>query len=324
VEESQRGLFASVSRTGVLAWADARGGDLEFVMFDRDGRRLNRLGIDAGQLYSPVFSPDGTKILFFRAGGGTADVWLHDLAAGTTRQVTTDPGYDEFPEWSPDGKTMAHIGSHEGKAAIFLTPLDGVTPPRVVREGAFGLLPGPWTPDGRFVLFSAPGEKPGLDLWALPVSAPDAAMQLSTDSGNEGAVALSPDGRWVIISNFAGGNPEPYVTRLIRDGDQLHLGSQRVQLGAISQGSNGAAAVFWRRDGREILTSSVDGQIVSIPVTISGDVLTVGKPVPLFRPPASSSGWAANADGTRFVVVDAPLATRQSLHVLTNWESRLK
>jgi hypothetical protein len=54
VEESQRGVFASVSSTGVLVWADARAANAEFVLFDRNGKRLERLAVDEGALSSPA------------------------------------------------------------------------------------------------------------------------------------------------------------------------------------------------------------------------------------------------------------------------------
>ena len=316
VQESQRALFASVSRTGVLAWADARAAEVELVLFDRNGRRLSGLPVSGGNLYQPTFSPDGSKLLFMRALGGTADVWMHDLAAGTTRQVTTHPDYDESASWSPDGKQMAHVGRDRGRPAIVITALDGVAPPTVTgRESDAGLV---WTPDGRFLLFGMLGSGTGVDPWAMPLGKPDDAVPLNTDPESEAPFDISPDGRWVAMTSLGSGAPRFYLTRFVVENGKPRFGSQRLPV-------DGVSALYWRREGREIVALSVQRRLVSIPVTENGDALTLGKPVELFAMPGSWAGsWAASPDAMRFVLADAPRAARQSLRVLTNWESRLE
>lgn len=58
--------------------------------------------------------------------------------------------------------------------------------------------------------------------------------------------------------------------------------------------------------------------------TRAGDVLTLGKPTPLFRLPADAGGlasaWSANADHSKFVVADAPNAEGQTFRVMTDWK----
>src|SRR5262249_39648207 len=70
VEESQRGLMASASRTGTLVWAPARAEFMQFAWIDRSGRRLETLAIEPGHLYNPEISPDGRTLLFYRAEKG--------------------------------------------------------------------------------------------------------------------------------------------------------------------------------------------------------------------------------------------------------------
>jgi Tol biopolymer transport system component len=319
VEESQRGLLASVSRTGVLAWADARAANAEFVIVNRDGRQLDRLAVDAGQVFQPQWSPDGTNVLFMRASNGTADVWLHDLSTHVTRQVTSDPDYDENAVWSPDGTRMTHLGTIDGKRTLILTALDGAAPPRALyRGGAYS--GGAWTPDGRHLLFAVLGAQTGVDIWGLPLANPDAALALNTDLSDDFPLGVSPDGQWVAIASSKGGTPEAFLTRLIRDGDTLRLGSQRIVIG------KGTSSLYWRKDGREMLTASLDGHVIATPISVVGEALSTGQPVPLFKLPtaATNDTWTPNADATQFIVSDAPRAGRQSLHILTNWETRLR
>ncbi|MFB6725871.1 DPP IV N-terminal domain-containing protein [Kribbella sp. NPDC056345] len=56
----------------------------------------------------PDFAPDGKSLLYASDRDGTADLWLHDLKAGTNRKLSTLPGAQTAPRFSPDGKQVAY------------------------------------------------------------------------------------------------------------------------------------------------------------------------------------------------------------------------
>jgi hypothetical protein len=210
---------------------------------------------------------------------------------------------------------MAHVGRDQGKPVIVVTPLDGITPPTLIRRDTQSSVV--WTPDGRFGLFSMIGTGTGLNPWAVLLEKPDEAVELNTDPESEVPLSRSPSGRWLAMASLSSGVPRFYLTRFVADNGRPRLGSQRMPL-------EGLQAPVWGRDGHEILGLTTDRRIVSISVSDHGDSLTLGKPVELFALPAGSNGdWAASPDGTRFILADAPRAARQSMRVLTNWEERL-
>jgi dipeptidyl aminopeptidase/acylaminoacyl peptidase len=59
-----------------------------------------------------AWSPDGTKIAFSATinpdliNGGTADIYVLDLAGDKVRKVVEQPGPDTSPRWSPDGRSL--------------------------------------------------------------------------------------------------------------------------------------------------------------------------------------------------------------------------
>ena len=71
-------------------------------------------------MISPVWSPDGTRIVYSATGtDGNVDLYVADLEFGDpsgtppvttahSRRLTTDPAVDEFPAWTPDGATILY------------------------------------------------------------------------------------------------------------------------------------------------------------------------------------------------------------------------
>jgi Tol biopolymer transport system component len=56
-----------------------------------------------------AWSPDGRSIAFNSDRDGEMHIWLHSVADGTTRPLTSGPGGDFQPNWSPDGRTIVFL-----------------------------------------------------------------------------------------------------------------------------------------------------------------------------------------------------------------------
>jgi Tol biopolymer transport system component len=86
-------------------------GDNALAILDVRSRKIERQ-IDvpeAGQLWNPAWSPDGRSVAVTGSVGGFTDLFLVDLASGTSRRLTHDSYADLQPEWSPDGKSLAFV-----------------------------------------------------------------------------------------------------------------------------------------------------------------------------------------------------------------------
>ena len=76
----------------------------------------------------PSWSPDGTRIAYTSDEGGNMDIWVLQIAAGQSINLTKDHvGYDGKPAWSPDGEWIAFISERDG-GGIFLMPALGGYP----------------------------------------------------------------------------------------------------------------------------------------------------------------------------------------------------
>ena len=320
VIESQRGLVASASRTGAVAWASARAALGRFAWFDRDGRRRDAVPVEEGDVRQPSLSPDGNRLLYTRVAGGTADIFLYDFAARTSRRMTPSADYEEQPLWSPDGTEMAYTGSDAGASTLMRVRLDGSVPPTELARERHQFAAVAWSPDRRHLLLtrSVPGS--GEDMMLVAADDPKMITPLLTGPANEPWASFSPDGRWIAFNSDRSGRYEIYVVRFRGDQSPPALGGQPRQItsdgGLLLEGG-------WRRDGREIVFQSVDARVMAVPVDTRGETINAGEPVALFRLPANQSMVAVTRDADRFVVSEYPFAAGQTIHVLTNWRARL-
>jgi Tol biopolymer transport system component len=60
---------------------------------------------------NPAWSPDGTRIAFAATQGGNEDIVLLSLDTSTRQRVTTHPSRDFSPQWAPDGTRIAFASS---------------------------------------------------------------------------------------------------------------------------------------------------------------------------------------------------------------------
>lgn len=64
-----------------------------------------------------------------------------------------------YPIWSPDGKQIAFASDRYGNFDVFVMPADGGTAQRLTTHST-GEIPSTFTPDGKYILFSASIQDP--------------------------------------------------------------------------------------------------------------------------------------------------------------------
>lgn len=103
----------------------------------------------------PALSPDGKQVAFVWAGedGDNYDIYVKQLDTETPLRLTDNPADESYPAWSPDGNTIAFVRYGE-RAGIYIKPVLGGSERRLsFIENSVGGLD--WSPDGRWIAFSA-------------------------------------------------------------------------------------------------------------------------------------------------------------------------
>jgi Tol biopolymer transport system component len=152
---------------------------------DSTERQLTR---GPGGDYQANWSPDGSRIVFFSARSGNADIWAVDVNDGRLTRLTDDPGTDTNPFYSPDGKSVAFVSDRDGRAEIWIMDSDGANPRRLTSIGVGGHFLR-WAPDGRSIVFRA---EAGTQILIYRVSVADGSLTLLPPIASGAHMSLSP------------------------------------------------------------------------------------------------------------------------------------
>jgi Tol biopolymer transport system component len=308
----------SVSAAGMIAFASSNARDQsQLVWYDRVGRRIADAGAPA-QYQEFTFSPDGTQLAMSLLDDtkGTQDIWVRQLARGTTSRLTFEAQDEINPVWSPDGARIAYSAGGTTLFHTFIRQAGGtgdVDSLMALPEGHSG--PVSWAPDGRSLLVRRLDTNDSWDIWRVPLDRTQKPQRIIGTPFIESWAQFSPDGRWIAYQSTQSGRPEIYVQPA--DG-----GSGKWQVSI-----NGGTRPQWRADGRELFFLAPDQTIMVAPIT-AGPTFDAGTPTGLFRVAITTGRydgrrWGPSPDGQRFLI-DQPLrAQGNSFTVVTAWTSEL-
>ena len=198
------GRHYAISRSGVLVYVPAADA-YELVVAGTDGRERT-LGQPLRSLENPRFSPDGRQVVVAarRSDDEAADLWLHDLQAGSAVRLTSQGG--RAPVWSDDGAiSYSHLGDQQG---IYITRRAGTRDStQLLALQSFHWLVG-WTPDRSTLVY---GLMSGGNSSAIMAYSHDRSRPV-VEPGNVWGGRLSRDGKWLAYYVLSSGTFEVYVT----------------------------------------------------------------------------------------------------------------
>lgn len=73
----------------------------------------------------PAWSPDGTRLAYSDAVNGSIEIFLHDLATESVRQLTTVGGVNSASAWSPDGRRLAFQNYANNRCRLYVMDAEG-------------------------------------------------------------------------------------------------------------------------------------------------------------------------------------------------------
>lgn len=300
----------SVSQDGVLVY-QPRGNGSRLTWLDRNGHETGAVMPAAAYQY-PRISPDGRKLVVGKVDprSGTQDLYLTDLANGTSVPLTTDPRHEFGPVWSPDGKSVA-FAAEAANSPPFLHKVDldgGIIEPMLAPSGGVQTATD-WLRDGS-LLYQDVNPETNTDLMLLPPGGERKPRKLLATRFNEMHGTVSPDGGWLAYVTDDSGQLEVYVRSFPQLGS-----ARRVSI-------DGGLWPRWARDGHELYFME-HGRLMVVTVRTSRD-LEIGRPTVLFQPNAGLVDFDV-ADNGRFLVNIGKVGFNATkLNIVMNWQAALK
>jgi eukaryotic-like serine/threonine-protein kinase len=162
---------------------DLRHGNL--WMLDLARGSASRLTIGASSDYSPVWSPDGRRILYGSARTGLADIYeISSGASGGERLVFGDSKIDKYPLGiSPDGRfALLSILSPTTDDDIWILPLTGEGKASPLVASPFSDLDAQIAPDGKWFAYTS-NETGRFEVYLQSFADKTSRLRVSTSGG---------------------------------------------------------------------------------------------------------------------------------------------
>jgi len=300
------------SQQGTMAYVPAAAGPRQtaLVWVDRSGHE-EPTGAPNRPYSQPRLAPDGRRLVA-TVTSEHDDIWLYDLARGTSDRLTVEGG--SFPVWTRDGRRITFASRREGPYNIYWKTLDGSRPDEPLLRGEGTKYPFSWSADDRMLAFVRINPRTFQDILLLSDQAKEEPFLVTPFP--EGAPTFSPDGRWLAYVSAESGRTEVYVRPVPGPGQKWTISA------------DGGSEPVWTRNGRQLFYRR--GNAVFAVEVQTAPTFSAGRPRQLFEKSYETSlgffpNYDATADGARLLMVKEAdsLPNPVQINVVLNWLDEL-
>jgi eukaryotic-like serine/threonine-protein kinase len=197
VDVSPDGKLAVIERT------NPQNGNGELWLLDVGRQVSSRLTTDdAAWGWAPIFSPDGTKVIFSSTRSGISDIYEHDIASGSEHLVLGHSQRLAPLDVSADGKYLLYeVLAPSTRNDIWELPLNAGAKPAPYIETKYVESGARFSPDGRWTAYCS-DESGAMEVYVQSFPVPRQKSRISTSGGCD--VRWRRDGRELYFVSVAG------------------------------------------------------------------------------------------------------------------------
>lgn len=137
-------------------------------------------------------APNGRRIVLTTHG----EIFTAPVEEGDLRQITDNPARDQNVTYSPDGKWIGFISDRSGREELYVASVDGAGEPQKLSDVDALKNNYVWSPDSTQIAYTSSDSK----LRVVTVASKETKELSSSNYGNIGSLAWSPDGKWLAFS----------------------------------------------------------------------------------------------------------------------------
>jgi eukaryotic-like serine/threonine-protein kinase len=180
--------------------------------YDLENQSAKRLTFDPAIDSTPIWSPDGSRMVFGSNRGVNFDLYLKDANGAQEEKPIPQDGPDRFPtDWSRDGKYILY----ERGADLWFVTVPGFHPTQFLKASST-LKGGRFSPDGKWVAYSS-NESGRWEIYVTSFPEAHGKWQVSNAGGVEPKwrgdgkelFYLSPDSKMVAVPVKTGPSFDP-------------------------------------------------------------------------------------------------------------------
>ena len=226
----------------------------------------SRFTFDPAPDLQPVWSPDGTALVWVNVAGKGKLLRKFADGKGTEEVLYEDTGVSDPTSWSPDGKFLlfnkTSTGTGQGVWILPLVPEKPGTPlkPTALVDTTFTEARGVFSPDGRWVAYSS-NESQQNEIYVIPFPGPGGKRQISTMGG--AYPRWRHDGKEIF---YVGGDGKLMAAEVTLKASSIDVG--KVSPLGITVPTNRVSPYDVSLDGQRILAITEPERSASPPLTL--------------------------------------------------------
>ena len=244
---------------------EPQGGGADIWLIEIARGNLNRFTFDPAGDQSPIWSHDGTRIVFSSDRDGVLNLYQRAASGSGTDEVLLKSDYAKIPnDWSADGRFILYQTAIP-PTDIWVLPLFGERKPFPFLQTEFNEGWARFSPDGKWIAYSS-NESGSWQVYVQSFPAPGGKWMISTDGGaqpqwrrdGKELFYISSDRKLMAVDVKGNGSTfEAAVPKALFD--------LRVQTPALPGPRNFYIAAA---DGKRFLVTSVSEERITTPTTV--------------------------------------------------------
>ncbi len=227
-------------------------GDLGIHIMEFEGNDQPQFVVNQG--IHPVWSPDGTQIVFVNSQNGSLDIYTVNTDGSELTQLTVNSANNFAPEWSPDGSQIAFFSDRDGNAEIYLMNTDGTGQINITNHSAHDMYP-TWSPDGTQIAFMS-NRDGDFEIFTVNLDGTNLS-QITSNTNFDRYPEWSPDGSQIAFASIVGDEYAQIYIIPVSGGIPTQITESLVDFGDFQWNSNSTSIIYLYQN--RLVSQPIDG-----------------------------------------------------------------